>query len=298
MSALHYVEGAASRASWADWVAVGSLVVVSVTLVVDLARQMSDPPPVTVRRAASLAVTSFGSLVASVPLVAILALLWHAGSALAPDALVGLWRHQPLPGLVACFVAFDLLGYVYHRLGHGTRVGWASHRVHHLGERFDMTLVLRQPWLPVHGLVVLPLLSLAGFPLAAAALCSTVSLAYQALQHTSRGWSLGPFDAVLVTGRAHRHHHVVDGATVNLGTVLSVWDRWFGTWRDGAVAQDARYGTGVPEPLDPLRIQWEGWAELVRLSRRRPAGPSRRRPPAARPSSPPGTPAAVRASRR
>ena len=96
-----------------------------------------------------------------------------------------------------------------------------------------MTLVLRQPWLPVHGLVILPLTALAGFPFGMAAACSSISIAYQALQHTSRSWSLGRWDALFVSGRAHRRHHVVDrgiDGAVNLGMVFSVWDRVLGTW--------------------------------------------------------------------
>ena len=58
-----------------------------------------------------------------------------------------------------------------------------------------MTLVLRQPWLPVHGLVIIPLTALAGFPFEMAAACSAISIAYQALQHTSRSWSVGRWDA-------------------------------------------------------------------------------------------------------
>ena len=169
------------------------------------------------------------------------------------------WSAFPPLAFVACFVVVDAVAYLYHWVGHHTRVGWASHRVHHLGETFDMTLVLRQPWLPVHGLVIIPLTALAGFPFEMAAACSAISIAYQALQHTSRSWSLGRWDAVLVSGRAHRRHHVVDSGAVNLGMVFSVWDRALGTWRADAVDEDATYGVGAPEPVSALASQLDGW---------------------------------------
>ncbi len=168
-----------------------------------------------------------------------------------------------MPAFVACFVAVDLVAYLYHLSGHRTQVGWASHRVHHLGPDFDMSLALRQPWLPVHGLFVVPLPAIGGFSLEMVAACSAISLAYQAVQHTSREWRLGALEVVLVSGRAHRHHHSIDGDVANLGAVLSVWDRAFGTLRSGPVAPGALFGSGEPEPINPLRIQTDGWRRLV-----------------------------------
>ena len=129
------------------------------------------------------------------PFAWIVAQVWSSLGALAPPSLVHVWHAFPPAAWVVCFVVVDAVAYLYHWVGHHTRVGWASHRVHHLGETYDMTLVLRQPWLPVHGLVILPLTALAGFPFEMAAACSSISIAYQALQHTSRSWSVGRWDA-------------------------------------------------------------------------------------------------------
>ena len=195
----------------------------------------------------------------AVPFAGIVSLLWSTLGRLAPPSLMHVWSAFPRSAFVACFVVVDAVAYLYHWVGHHTRVGWASHRVHHLGETFDMTLVLRQPWLPVHGLVIIPLTALFGFSFEMAAACSAISIAYQALQHTSRSWSVGRWDALLVSGRAHRRHHVVDSGAVNLGMVFSVWDRALGTWRADAVDEDAAYGVGALEPMSALALQLEGW---------------------------------------
>ena len=211
--------------------------------------------------------TAVGAVAAAVPVSLALAALWRTVGRVAPDPVAQWWAQHRAVELLTCFVAWDLVAYLYHRVGHRTRVGWASHRVHHLGETYDMGLVLRQPWFPVHGLFVLPWLAAAGFSFEVAAVCSTLSIGFQAVQHTRRQWRWpAPLDRVLVSAEAHRHHHVVDGAGVNLGAVLLVWDRWFGTHAPGAAPAGATFGTGTPEPLDPLRAQLEGWA----LLRRRP----------------------------
>ena len=225
--------------------------------------------PIPRARVVSLLVTISVALVLAPPFAWIVAQVWSSLGALAPPSLVHVWRAFPPAAWVVCFVVVDAVAYLYHWVGHHTRVGWASHRVHHLGETYDMTLVLRQPWIPVHGLVILPLTALAGFPFEMAAACSSISIAYQALQHTSRSWSVGRWDAVLVSGRAHRRHHVVDTRAVNLGMVFSVWDRVLGTWSDDAVEPDATYGVGNPEPESAIAMQVDGWRRVAALSSQR-----------------------------
>jgi sterol desaturase/sphingolipid hydroxylase (fatty acid hydroxylase superfamily) len=240
--------------------------VIVVAVVVDLAVTGLHREPLPRARVVSLLVTISIALVLAVPFASIVALLWSALGRLAPHSLIHVWSAFPALALVACFVVVDAVAYLYHWVGHHTRVGWASHRVHHLGETFDMTLVLRQPWLPVHGLVIIPLTALAGLSFAMAAACSAISIAYQALQHTSRSWSLGRWDAVLVSGRTHRRHHVVDNGAVNLGMVFSVWDRALGTWRADAVDEDATYGVGAPEPVSAIAIQVDGWRRAAAVA--------------------------------
>ncbi len=245
---------------------VACYLVILIAVIVDLAALRMHREPLPGARVRSLLVTISVALVLALPFAWTLALLWSWFGALAPPSLTDAWRAFPPAAFVVCFIVVDAVAYLYHWVGHHTRVGWASHRVHHLGETFDMTLVLRQPWLPVHGLVVLPLTSLAGFPLGMAAACSSIAIAYQALQHTSRSWSLGRWDAVLVSGRGHRRHHVVDNGGVNLGMVFSVWDRLLGTWRDDAVEPDASYGVGAPEPESAIASQLAGWRRAAATS--------------------------------
>ena len=185
-------------------------------------------------------------------------------------------------GFVATFVACDLAGWLYHLVGHRTQVGRASHQVHHTGPDDDMTLGLRQTWMPWHGLLQTwmpwhgllhqPLLALAGSELRVVFVCAALSSCWQVLEHTSLpirfpAW----FAAMVMTPGAHRHHHGRDGGLVNLGPCLTVWDRLAGTWVQAEAPAPLAYGPAVPAPTNLVRLELAGWTDL--LGRPRPTAP-------------------------
>jgi sterol desaturase/sphingolipid hydroxylase (fatty acid hydroxylase superfamily) len=140
------------------------------------------------------------------------------------------WMAQrPLVGFAVAVLAVDAATWAHHWLSHRTRWGWFCHRPHHTGDTFDATLALRQSWLPLPSLLVLPLVAVTGVPVTVAlAAAATVAL-YGAATHlgspvTVPRW----FAAALITPDTHRRHHS-DGSA-NLGAVLTLWDRLGGTW--------------------------------------------------------------------
>ena len=189
--------------------------------------------------------------------------VWNFLSGFAPQALVSFWADNLIFGWVMCFVAMDAAGYAYHRVGHTTRVGWAGHRPHHLGEHYNTTLVMRQSWFGIHALITFPLVALLGFDVVIGSTCAIVSLTYQAAQHTSRTWNLGGLRHILVTSETHRSHHSVEGTNKNYGFVFNVWDRIFGTWDPNPVSNKTKYGVGLPEPDSVLDAQLTEWKRLV-----------------------------------
>jgi sterol desaturase/sphingolipid hydroxylase (fatty acid hydroxylase superfamily) len=195
----------------------------------------------------------------------VLRFLWNGLASYAWEPAAALWTSQPMLGAVAAFVAWDLAGFLYHLVGHRTRVGWAAHRPHHTGTEFDATLGLRQTWVPFHGLAIHPLLALAAFDLEAVMVCAAVSNSWQILEHTSvpvhfPRW----FSAAFMTPAAHRHHHGLGAGLVNLGPVLTVWDRLCGTWRPAEAPAPDRYGLETGISGNPLRLELDGWVELLR----------------------------------
>lgn len=271
---------AATDWSGQDLLTLGTWVGVVVFVAGDLAvlhhRQPTRTP---VRRAeAAVAVRmASGALAIGVLYGLLFSGLWQALAPHAPARLSRFWAAHPAAGFVATFVAWDLSGFVYHLVGHRTRVGRAAHGAHHSGTEFNGSLALRLSWMPWHGLLHHPLLALAGFDFGVLLMCAAISNFCQALQHSA---ALPPaprwLSAVVVTPDAHRHHHGADGHSVNLGPVLTVWDRLAGTWRPVDHASAPLGGGPYRRPLHPvqeaghtpsrgaLRTELGGWVALVR----------------------------------
>ena len=217
--------------------------------------------------AATAAAMAAGALVVGVPYSVAFRLLWEALAAVRWEGAAQLWQAHPAVGALAAFVAWDLSGWIYHLIGHRTRIGWAAHQPHHTGAGFDATLGLRQSWAPVHGLVHQPLLALAGFDLRVIFVCHAISSCWQVVEHTSvpvrfPAW----FEAAVMTPAAHRHHHGRDGGAVNLGPIFTVWDRLAGTWVPPTHPAPTDYGPEVPASANPLTVELAGWRQLARTA--------------------------------
>lgn len=236
-----------------------------------LARAAGPTRQRVLRSAATAGAMAAGGLVVSVPFTIAFRLQWEALATVRWEAAARLWQAHPYIGAVAAFVAWDLSGWVYHLLGHRTRIGWAAHQPHHTGADFDATLGLRQSWAPVHGLVHQPLLALAGFDLRVIFVCSALSNGWQVLEHSSLPVRFPPWlSSVVMTPAAHRHHHGRYGRPVNLGPVFTVWDRLAGTWVPPGAPAPSAYGLEA-SCGNPLTIELAGWRHLVASARRRPA---------------------------
>ncbi|MDH3283486.1 MAG: sterol desaturase family protein [Acidobacteriota bacterium] len=139
--------------------------------------------------------------------------------------------------VVATVIVLDMADYWWHRLNHRIPFLWRFHQVHHVDTHVDVTTSLRfhfgelllsgiakAIWIVVWG----P--SLWGFALFEL----SVSLASQ--YHHSNidypDWLEPAVRAVNVTPRMHASHHsaLTHTLNANFSTVLSVWDRMFGTF--------------------------------------------------------------------
>ncbi len=205
--------------------------------------------------------------------------IWHEVSgffhrALVLGVYVWMWRSFALidwsatPALqwVLGIVLYDLTYYWWHRFTHETRIGWATHVVHHQSEDFNLGVALRQSvtvWVfgfPFH----LPLAILGIDPVVYAG-AAGLSLLYQFWIHTERIRTLGPLELVLNTPSHHRVHHAVDRLYLdrNYGAILIVWDRLFGTFQAERIRPT--YGTVTPlKSFDPTYAQLAYFAAIAR----------------------------------
>lgn len=204
-----------------------------------------------------LLAVNYGVLPLLTPLAAVGAAWWAAGRGWGlMNALA--W---PLPvAFAVTLVAMDAARYGLHRLLHGWAPLWHLHRVHHSDVDYDCTVGLR--FHPVEA--VFSSAALAGFVVVLGAPAAAVivsDLLTIGLGFFAHGNVRLPRKAdqvlrrILVTPSLHSTHHSVetDEASSNFGSVLSVWDRLFGTMREAPRAGDAIM-FGLAEERDATRL--------------------------------------------
>ncbi len=128
-------------------------------------------------------------------------------------------------------VAMDGANWFAHWANHRVDGLWRLHAVHHTQEQMSVLTSFRaHPLVHVSFLVAaVPTLVLVGNGVVPAQVI-VVYICLAALPHANLRWGSGPVGRTLgrlvVTPASHRLHHAVDGPLeVNLGTVLTVWDR-------------------------------------------------------------------------
>lgn len=177
--------------------------------------------------------TGLWLLNAAVSLLLVLPItLWAADHALPwrPDWWQGGW------GLAADLLLLDLWIYWWHRVNHEVTFLWRFHRVHHLDQHLDVTSALRFHFGEVilSALVRVAVIILLGVPFASVVLFESLVLVCAIFHHSDI--RLNPvFERILsklvITPAIHwvHHHAVYRDTNSNYGTVLSYWDRLFGS---------------------------------------------------------------------
>jgi sterol desaturase/sphingolipid hydroxylase (fatty acid hydroxylase superfamily) len=193
---------------------------------------------------------------------------WVGAAGHAPFAL------PPMPLAIAATAALLLRSfsaYWAHRASH--RIGWLwrLHRVHHADTAIDATTGFRHH--PVEQFVsllfALPAIWLFALPPAAVAIAELVLIAAGIAEHANirtdgRGWRAAAW--LFATPAVHLVHHSSRQAQTdsNYGSLFSVWDRLFGTWRDPATEPVERIGLGDAQDRDADRWRRQLLSPFVR----------------------------------
>src|SRR5262245_6614030 len=195
-------------------------------------------------------------------------------------ALIASFRFRllDLPGgplyCIGLLILQDFLFYWLHRVDHACRVFWAIHATHHSAGEFNLTVGFRPSvFQPVYRFAWFLPLALVGFRPADVMVMYSVTQLYGVLVHTRYVGKLPILDWVLCTPSHHRVHHAVNPRyrDKNLGMVLIVWDRLFGTFTPET--EEVHYGR--PGPANPVRVILSEWQALAR-DLARPASPMSR----------------------
>jgi sterol desaturase/sphingolipid hydroxylase (fatty acid hydroxylase superfamily) len=147
-------------------------------------------------------------------------------------------------------VLFDFISFAVHVGLHRSNVLWNVHKVHHSTLNLDGFATTRTHMFEnllrfVPGQVALFLI---GMPASVVAPTVGIAAIYAVSNHSNLGINLRWAEAVLVTPRLHRRHHVPTTTQNNFGAIFTIWDRIFGTLVRTETTPSERFG--VPGELD------------------------------------------------
>lgn len=175
--------------------------------------------------------------------------LWLLNAAMAPLIVMPMtllatqyaWMWRPewwagWSGLLLDIVVLDAAIYGWHRANHRVAFLWRFHRIHHLDEFLDVTSAVRFHF----GEVILSAVAravfilLVGFPLLSVVVFEVLVLLIPAFSHSNLRLPAAVERVVsmfIVTPSIHWvHHHAVSEHTdSNYATILSFWDKLFGS---------------------------------------------------------------------
>ncbi|OLQ88370.1 sterol desaturase [Vibrio panuliri] len=209
----------------------------------------------------NLGLVGFNSLCITLlmPWVAIESAIW------ANQSGVGLLNWLSLPSWVEIaivVVLLDLTIYLQHLLFHRVPFLWRLHRMHHADQDIDVTTgarfhpieILLSMWIKIAAVVAL------GASPMAVLVFEIVLNASAMFNHSNAKLSLSAdhlLRRAVVTPDMHRvHHSVISKEThSNFGFFLSIWDRWFGTYRAQPELGHDKVRIGIPL-FRNAREQW------------------------------------------
>lgn len=169
---------------------------------------------------------------------------------------------------VLAFIAIDFAGYWNHRLSHKVNFFWNQHVIHHSSEEFNLACALRQSISNLIGYFPLLLVpaALFGVPNEVIAILAPIHLFAQFWYHTQHIGKMGWLELIIVTPSQHRVHHAINPQYIdkNLGQILCIWDRWFGTFQEELDDVPPQYGVLKPAGTwNPISINFQHLWNLI-----------------------------------
>src|SRR5688572_901560 len=134
---------------------------------------------------------------------------------------------------IAAFFLCDLVLYIYHLLGHRTRLLWAAHVAHHSSLHYNLSVGFRINFIHLfYRFIFWAPLCLIGITPGMILFLESLTAIWNFLIHTEKIKKLGFLDLVFNTPSNHRVHHASNPQYIdkNLGGILIIYDRIFGTY--------------------------------------------------------------------
>jgi sterol desaturase/sphingolipid hydroxylase (fatty acid hydroxylase superfamily) len=165
-------------------------------------------------------------------------------------------------------VTQDFLYWALHYTGHYCRLFWAIHVTHHSSEHFNFSTGFRSTvFEPLYRVFFYLPLAIMGHNAVDILYAYLITQLYGNIVHTQYNVPLPKWYGLLfVTPSHHRVHHAsnIPYLDKNMGMVLIIWDRIFGTFREENLPEPVKYGlTKQPDDLGPVNILFHEWKALL-----------------------------------
>jgi sterol desaturase/sphingolipid hydroxylase (fatty acid hydroxylase superfamily) len=165
-------------------------------------------------------------------------------------------------------ISEDFMYYWLHRVDHYCRFFWAIHVTHHSSEEFNFTVGFRSSvFQPLYRFIYFIPLALLGFKGIDIMFAYSATQIFGILAHTQTIGKLGFLEYFLVTPSHHRVHH---GSNIryldkNMGMLLIIWDKLFGTFQPEEETDPVKYGlTSNINTYHPFKMVFHEWGNMVK----------------------------------
>jgi sterol desaturase/sphingolipid hydroxylase (fatty acid hydroxylase superfamily) len=176
------------------------------------------------------------------------------------------WTSHSWGYWLVLFLLEDVVFYWLHRVDHVVRLFWAVHVTHHSSKEYNLTTGFRSSvFQPVYRFVWFIPIVLLGFEPIDIFIMYSITQIYGILVHTKAVKRLGILELVLVTPSHHRVHHAsnVEYLDKNMGMILIIWDKLFGTFQ--AEREDIKMEFGLYQKeikRDAATIVFHEWKAI------------------------------------
>jgi len=165
------------------------------------------------------------------------------------------------------FLSQDLAYYVLHCCDHYIRLFWASHVTHHNSSKFNFTVAIRSSvFQPFYRWIFYLPLGFVGFEAIDILFMYAACQVYGFWVHTELVGKLSPlFEFIFVTPSHHRVHHASNPEYLdrNMGMVLIIWDRIFGTFSEEEDDVKIEFGlTRNVAQSNPIYLVFHEWMAI------------------------------------
>lgn len=170
------------------------------------------------------------------------------------------------------FFLHEFVYYWMHRLSHNVRILWAVHVNHHSSQLLNFTTAARMPVLMFLVMMVFwsPLIIIGFNPFMVFAV-SNVSFVFAVFQHSQVIGKIPLLEYIFVTPTHHRLHHASNETYINhnYGSVLIIFDRMFGTFKEVNEDEPIKYGIrNNINTNNPVKVIFHEWEDMLKRKKK------------------------------